>query len=284
MTTNVTTQEAKRVAYKRGTRFLKLRYQRSGEPFDEPVKVSKKPIAKRIEAELTLAYDISVKEMRTAVSFAHAVHKMVATCGPKARKILLDCKYDAKKIVSFANTAPTRRIYELGEIAAGRRPLVKPKSGIPVLDTERFSEVSNRLARARGLINATLSRLQLLTCSSKGKATDCQRFINKLDEVISNSEELRTLVDDYGVMPRKVDKKHSIQKSPKRPTTLREACRGNAAALGLIEKNVRDIPRLPKSVKPNREDVFLIRQELAAIMKAAKAERKLLKALARTAR
>ncbi|HRX82501.1 MAG TPA: hypothetical protein P5307_25720, partial [Pirellulaceae bacterium] len=223
-------------------------------------------------------------DLRAAVKFAHAVHKMVANCGQAARDILLECSFDPKIIESVARTAPTRQRYELEQIAAGKRPLQKRKSGVPVLDTEQFSEVTGRLARARGLVQLSLTRVQLLDRGVQLTSSECERYINQLDDIIKESTALRSLVDEYGVVPRKVDEKAMPQKSPTRPATVREACRGNAGARGLIAKNVRDIPRLPKNVKPTPEDVCNINRELRAIVRAAREERELLKAIVRTIR
>lgn len=281
MITGIDIRADKVIAFERGSRFLKLRHKRSGKRPDEPVVLSREPDAKQIESELIELYEINSNDLRAAVKFAHAVHKMVANCGEAARDILLECSFDPKIIESVARTAPTRQRYELEQIAAGKRPLQKRKSGVPVLDTERFSEVANRLARARGLVQLSLTRVQLLDRGVQVSSSECERYINQLDDINKESTTLSSLVDEYGVVPRKVDKKATPQESPARPATVREACRGNAGALGLIAKNVRDIPRLPKNVKPTPEDVCNINRELKAIVKAAREERKLLKAIAR---
>ena len=61
---------------------------------------------------------------------------------------------------------------------------------------------------------------------------------------------------------------------PEPTETLDQACRRLPAALGLIAKNVRDIPRLPRAVRPSRREVPKIVSKLNAISEAAWKQRK----------
>ncbi|MCA9125014.1 MAG: hypothetical protein H6822_19720 [Planctomycetaceae bacterium] len=284
MTTDTRSHEYKRTAFKRGTRFLKCRHKHFGNSPDEPVRFSREPLAKQLASKLAHELGITVEEMRAAAKFAQALNRIVANYGQAAKEILLGSPVSVKNIETISRTAPTRQQYEVEQIAQGKPPHLKPKSGTPVLDTENFTEVFSRLARARGLVQRTLAQVCNLSSSVHADASESRRCMQQLSDIVRTSATVRSLVDGYGVVPRKGEKKPTPPKSYAQPESLREACRGNGSALGLIEKNVRDIPRLPKSVKPTGEDVYRIRQELTAITKAAREERRLLKSLLRKAR
>ncbi len=78
MITLIDNRADKAIAFERGTRFLKLRHERSDKRPDELVRISHEACAIQIELELIQQYDISIEELRAAVKFAHAIHKMMA--------------------------------------------------------------------------------------------------------------------------------------------------------------------------------------------------------------
>lgn len=262
----------KRTAYRRGQRLLKQRR----ESRYIPIKFSMEPDTTQIAKELAKEYGVTLKAMRDAAKFAQAVDRVVRNCGDFAFELLITGSLTRKEIKCISWKAPTRQEKEIHEIQAGRRPLKKPKRGVAALDTETFFEVISRVDRVRRLVFSCVRSLQrheneVLTSTRK------ERYAERLDRVWTAAKDLQVHTNAYGVKPGYYYYPTRVRRRNRsREPSLKEAFGRVASAHGLIVKNCRDLPRLPKSTKPTPEDVAAINYNLDEIEQASRKAQRLL--------
>lgn len=163
--------------------------------------------------------------------------------------------------------AAPRQRYEIEQAAQGRPIGVKPKTGVPPFDTHGFAEVVNRLQRFQGRLRRNVAGL---------KATrKCPpELISELKKTIDISHRLRIMVRDRGTEPGTSGPTKPISASKKPPTPVGNP-HGAWIALrqvnGVLQKCLRDIPRLETGVKPTKAEKQIIENKLAAINTDARA-------------
>lgn len=198
--------------------------------------------------------------------FAAAVEKVVAKSGSHARHILLSSRrrITVRQIETLSRMARQRQRYELNELANGRPLFRKPKHGTPPLDTERYSEVPSRIGRAWGHVNKVARGLKQLGGTSPVTIDNVAPAITKVEEIQRVSRTLQNIVRRIPAEGR--SPKSKVYRTSTMPFNLSRMVGALAAAKGLVEKNVRDLPRLPRSIKPTAEQKAYILRRLREIV------------------
>lgn len=198
-------------------------------------------IAKVVAAE----HDTSPQQLREDAAMSFAVDTLSEHVDSGVRDDLLehDCLLSDKGIKSIANSAPPRMSFALQQLRQGcRRPLdVKTD----VFDTVSFSEISSRIARSDGAVRASLSYFagELYDTAE----AQLQMLDATVDRLMCALEASPCLKDVPSPSDRRKQPKSTVQK--------RGSCNQLNVAQALLDKCLRDVPRLPKPLLPTAAEV-----------------------------
>lgn len=198
----------------------------------------------RVAERLSERYQCDPKQLRADSKWAFAVDTLAEHVDAQVRIDLLapDCILSDKTIQAIANTAPPRMGFAVEQFRAGcRRPLAVKTE---VFDTVAFVEVITRIARADGSIRSSLDYL-------KGPSTPTIGSQVRLAESVV-CELLNVLgtcpcIDDELPTPNKSASVDDRQTKPGDRNMLN-------TGIVLLTKCIRDIPRLPESLRPTPEE------------------------------
>jgi hypothetical protein len=216
----------------------------------------RRPTQRAVAAELAEEFGCDAAEVLGDAKFAKAVDLITEGCGTAARAAILSgaARLTAKQAGVISRMARKRQQYEMAEVIAGRRPFRKPKDREPPFDTHGYEEVLSRLRRAEGHARHRLGDLR----AARAPPTAEERALLQ-EDATRIGRGARELARMLGMSCR--------ARAVAAATTPRAAgvlSYGRihawlAAAATFVEKNVRDVPRLPGHVKPAADK----RQELS---------------------
>lgn len=236
-----------------------------------------------IAVRLAGDYDVSRETIRDDCLYAAAVDNLVSNCGERARDLILRGHpfLSSRKVGTISRMAPPRQRYELEQVAQGHRPFKKPSNGIAPFDTTGFKEVISRLRRARGSLAKGVRIIAILPKKLiEMLDARAERIETWLEACI---EDAQTVMGIIRVAPARLPCNCGFRASswtPKKGTRshlcsfdeedVRKLYRGLGSAKGLIAKNVRDLPRRPKRMRPTEEVKALLLEELNDIVRLAR--------------
>jgi len=220
----------------------------------------------QIAASLGRKHNVDKYMIRDDGHFAVAVATIAKSWDHHALELILSGRacLSAKQVKTISRTHPERQWYEMNEVTHGRRPFRKPKSGTPPLDTLGYYEVKSRLERAAGSVHGVLWSMSHIS-DTRSLA---ERLSQLAAEIIVVSRNLLVLVEQVQIYSgaETPDGKKSNETGHVKAYEAKRLLGMLACARGLIEKSVRDIPRLPNFVRPNQGEKDRIQDLLKTIM------------------
>lgn len=229
---------------------------------DSLVCFSKDPIGKRIIGDLASAMgEVDVKELRRTAKFADAVESIISQGGSLAHRVLfdLDRPQERSAIEAISRKSRERQRERIVKVATGETRTVRPQCGDQAPDTMSFGKLHSRLARACGLIDRCLAGVEQhvghmtpdVICaiwagsnSFRGQLRDFERQIDRL-EVRPGSA---------------VTKPGKGKTSAPRAVTIARVQDPMWAGLGLLAKNIRDVPRSSYDLRPTRDQLEAVKK------------------------
>lgn len=217
-------------------------------------------------------FNTTQKVIRADARFAKALAVITRNCGEQARELILSARapLTAKQVGVISRTTPERQRFEMEQVAQGRRPFCKPENGVPIFDTLHYGEVVSRLRRASGLVRQQEKIVRAYPVKS---VYDVPKIEKVLRRISTNARKVASALGISLRRPRAFKDGGAVQ-------TRKRMCRRVytllAAANGLIEKNARDIPRLPKSNQATETQKQIIQQHLSEIIEHSEALRRFL--------
>lgn len=254
--------------YLRGLRFLNA-YEAVSDVFDATaVAFSKNRQAARVAAAVAEQYAVELKMLQADAKFAYHVQTIVRHCGSKALVTMLTAtsRVTAKQIGTVSRMAPSRQRYEMQQAAKGKPIGVKPRDRVPPLDTVNFAEVANRMQRFQGML---AKYMPVFVAKERWPPVLKDKLTDELRKMARSARQLRVMVKKRGTLPTTATSNRHRPSRRMSPTNAADCNRLWMVARqvnGVIEKCLRDIPRLPTSVLPTKVEKGIIDAKLAAIV------------------
>jgi hypothetical protein len=259
--------------YLRGLRFLNA-YTAVSDDFDATaVAFSKNRRAARVAAAVAEQYAVESKTLQADAKFAYHVQTIARNCGSKSLATMLAAvsRVTVKEIGMVSRMAPPRQKYEMQQAAKGKRIGVKPKGGVPPLDTVNFAEVANRMQRFQGMV---AKYMPAFVAQGDWPPALKDKLTEEMRKMARNARQLRAMVKKRGTLPTTTTSDRHRPSARTWPTNAGDSRRLWMVARqvnGVIQKCLRDIPRLPMSVRPTKAEKGIIDAKLTAILKDVEA-------------
>jgi hypothetical protein len=197
----------------------------------------------RVAVSVSAEHQCTPEQLRADASLAFAVDLLAEHVDDNVRSQLLDpgCMLSDKQIRSIANTAPPRMRFAIEQFRSGCRDPLRVKTD--VFDTVAFAEINSRIARADGIIRASL--LFLNGAHTTETTRQVERVTTVIDSLLGVLEACAHLGGDAPVC----DEDASF-----RPPTKRGHRNQLNAGIAFLTKCVRDVPRLSNQLLPTAEE------------------------------
>lgn len=229
---------------------------------DSLVCFSKDRIGERVIGDLARAMgEVDLKGLKGAAKFADAVELIISQCGPSAHRVLfdLDRPQERSAITEISRKSCERQRERIGKVANGETRTVRPQCGDQASDTMSFGKLHSRLGRACGLIDRCLAGVEQhvghmtpdLVCaiwagsnSFRGQLRDFERQVDRLE-----------------VRPGSAGTKSGKGKTSAPPAVTIARVQGHMwAGLGLLAKNIRDVPRSSYDLRPTQDQLEAVKK------------------------
>lgn len=242
------TSDELREAYSRGAEILRelSRLQTS----DRQQKLSFRagsPLRRYVE-EYAANRNLPWKSVQADVQLAFAVDAITASCGSRWQETLFNGRFSPDHIRELSGKHPDRQRFVVAAVAAGCPLNAKPLVGLPTFETVGWHEVPDRLSRAKGQLQKAARRMLSSRVSDRDRDPD--ELISQFAQCGDVSSRTATLLSQTapGCSRRRRSKaqnqaRRTNVRRRKQVQTLRQMV---GSARGLIEKNLRDIPRLAR--------------------------------------
>jgi hypothetical protein len=237
-----------------------------------PTTFSRNRVARDVAARVASTCGVGEKVIRADAKLAAAVRSIVDSCGDSALATMLayGSRLSLKEIGMISRMAPPRQRYEMGQAAQGKRIGIKPKTGVPPLDTVRYAEVASRMQRFQGKFAKNIAALPV-DAMPPSQMTD--KLWVEIKRMTTNARALRQMIK----LPR-ISASLKRTSEARRRSCARSRAHGDFEGLyasirqlnGVLEKCLRDIPRMPKDVLPTAKDKVIIGAKLHAILEDAR--------------
>ncbi len=220
-----------------------------------------KAALRRIAADMGL----DVPDARAAIRFADAVDAIARNAGPDAmRAILAGHRHlTTKRVMQIGRTHPERQRFAMAQVAAGRHPSAKPSDGsAPPFDTLGFGEVEDRLTRFAGLLDRVANGLRDTPREVWPPEAKLAAMGGHLEAIRLGCSTLRAELSGSGC-------RDVLAPAPEGPPADRRRPRAAKARVpfvpnrvlapvanvrGVMDKNLRDMPRLLREGPPSDRD------------------------------
>lgn len=258
--------------YNRGMLFLTRRQQAFCDGHTEEVqwsdlaRISQDPSARRLRDELAKQLGIGGDDFLKDVKFAAAVMTITDNCGEDARQAIFHSRHPqcASSVLKLSRKSREVQRHRVSMVLAPNEKArsLAPQGWEQISDTMTFAKVLSRMERARGSFERGHELVQspALVQLSADWMMSVRTTVNQVSRVLQHHERA---VTDLGVCRGGGGKRKDGQ--PSRRLALDGLSRQLRMALGLLEKNVRDIPRTSYDVRPTNEQSTAAQQETTRI-------------------
>jgi len=203
-----------------------------------------------------------VGTVRSAVAFKTVVDLVVGNTGPAAEDLILggDRRLTPRQVARLARTHPDRQRYEVDQVARGRPLFAKPLPGVePPFDTLGYDELLSRVERFGGLIGWVADGLSATPADGWPSVAKLHAISSRNASIRDASAALQTVLKGSGTRAATAPVQRPARPRERRPSDRAPCDPGNAYALvsaarGVMEKNLRDAPRLLRESPPTAKE------------------------------
>lgn len=227
--------------------------------------------ARKLMEELAVEYGLTFKAMKVNIELAEAVENIVSNAGDKALEAIFRSKrlQKSKAVLRLSRKSREVQRHRISRVLDpnSRDYSVAPKGSECIVDTMDFKKILSRMVRVRGFVEQGQA---LIGAHGRDELQadwiiDVETTTRQFESVLKKHVQI---VSKLSMSEVEIDKPSSGK--PSKKLTLEKLPQLLKAALGLIEKTVRDIPRSSYDLRPSMEQRKAAKSETSRIHKACR--------------
>jgi Uri superfamily endonuclease len=227
--------------------------------------------ARELMESIAVDSEIAFDQLKAAAELADAADTIVSNCGEEAIQAMFYSQRPqiATKILKLSRKSREVQRHRVFAVLDpnSRAWSLAPQGREQIVDTMNFDKIINRLDRARGVIERSRELLGncLLDRRHKRWIAGVEATIRQVESVVKVH---KRGVAQLGVREAQCGKRTTS--TPSKKMSLDRVPIQLKAAAGLLEKNVRDMPRSSYDLRPTPDQVKVIGRETARIQRGCR--------------